>query len=247
MKKTITTICLFCISFFGFSQTYVLMDSLFNVVTGTIMDINMPANTTNITEILVKNTAATTDTFKVHRTVMNIDALDQTQFCWGGLCYGSTTNTSNLSLACPYNDTIDFLGNGVHAVFVAGPECVTRLVHYNFFNIHNPADTAGVTLRYLCTTAGINEHSDQLGSVSAAFPNPITSSSSIKYKLEENAKQGKLIFYDVLGKVIKQIVLSGKEGTEKISTNDFDAGIYFYTFLVDDKIISTKKLVISSK
>ncbi len=246
MKKIITIVCLLSFSVFGYSQNFVLYDTILNDVSNTTMNINIEVSTSNITEILVKNTAASTDTFKVFRTVINIDALDQTQFCWGGLCYGSTTNTSNLSLACPQNDTIDFIGNGFHAVFVAGTECVTRQVHYRFYNIHNLADSVGITLQYNCVT-GINEVAAVGGSVSDAYPNPVASSSLINYKLDAKAQKAKFVFYDVLGKVVKQITVADKEGSEKINHNDFEAGIYFYSFVVDDKIIATKKLVVSPK
>ncbi len=245
MKKTLTTLLLFSLIYLrGFSQTFVVMDTNNNNYSNAVMDIYLPANSTNTTELLVKNTSSTTDTFKVVRTLQYIDALDATQFCWGGLCYGTTTNTSFQSLACPTNSTINFVGGGFHAVFNSGPACIIRLVHYKFYNIHNASDSTGITLRYICST-GIKEESKVEGNLSSIYPNPVSSSSIINYTLDVTAKHAKITVSDILGKEVKQIPLNEKQGNVQINSNEFEAGVYFYSLKVDDKIITTKKLIIT--
>ena len=51
----------------------------------------------------------------------------------------------------------------------------------------------------------------------------------------------------MVGKIVKETELTDKKGTAKINVDDLNSGIYFYSFIVDGKAISTKKLVISSK
>ena len=243
MKKITTTLCLLSSMFYGYGQNIVLLDDNNNVISNTTIDISIDSSSSITKEIFVSNVGSIPDTIKVVRTVYSVDPEDQTQFCWGGLCYLYTTNVSSYSLTIAAGDTADFAENGFHALFNSGTNCVTRSVHYKFYNIHDFSDSTGITLRYLCST-GVNELTKAEGIISAAYPNPANSLASIKYNLNESEK-GKIVFYNMLGKSVKEIILNDKQGTAKINVLDMDAGIYFYSFSVDDKIICTKKMVIS--
>ncbi len=245
MKKITTVLFLLSCIIYGYGQNIVLLDDNKNVISNTIVDINTAPSSSITEEILVKNAGAISDTIKVLRIVNTVDAGDQTQFCWGGLCYLYATNLSNLPLIIAPGDTADFSESGFHSIFNSGPACVTRLVHYKFYNIHNFSDSTGVTLRYLCVT-GVDDLLKPGGIISNVFPNPANYLVSIKYDINEFSKKDKIIFYDMLGKNVKEIYLNDKHGTAKINTADMNSGIYFYSFMADDKIISTKKLVISN-
>lgn len=244
MRKIATTLYLLSSVIFGYSQNIVLLNDNKNIISNTIVDINIASSSGATDEILIKNVSLIPDTLKVIRTIYSVDAGDQTQFCFGGLCYSFTTDVSNLSLIIAPGDTVDFSENGFHSIFNSGTSCVTRSVHYKFYNIHNFSDSTGVTLRYLCST-GIDELLHGGGVISAAYPNPANSLVSIKYDVNELSQKSKIIFYNMLGKSVKEIILNDKQGTVKINVGDLNAGIYFYTFMVDDKIISTKKMVIN--
>ncbi|MCE9539637.1 MAG: T9SS type A sorting domain-containing protein [Bacteroidetes bacterium] len=244
MKKIATTLFLISSVILGYSQNIVLLDDNHNVISNTTIDISVDSSTNTAKEILVKNAGSIADTIKVVRTIYSVDGDDQTQFCWGGLCYLFSTNISSLSLTIAAGDTVDFAENGFHAIFNSGTNCVTRLVHYKFYNIHNFSDSTGITLRYLCST-GVNELKKVGGNISSAYPNPSNSLVSFKYDLKEFSEKGVIKFYNMLGKTVKEVVLTDKQGVTKINVLDLDAGIYFYSFIVDDKIISTKKMVIN--
>jgi len=246
MKK-ITTLFVLLLSsiIYGYSQSIVLLDSNKNIISNTIVDINIASSASSTDEFLVKNAGLISDTIKVVRTIYSKDAADVTQFCWGGLCYLATTSTSSLSAIIASGDTIDFEQNGFHAIFNSGAACVTRLVHYKFYNIHNFTDSTGLTIRYLCLPGGVDEISKAGGVISNVYPNPANSFLAFKYDVNESSEKGKIIFYNMLGESVKEVTLNDKHGTAKINVLDMDSGIYFYSFLVDDKIVSTKKLVIN--
>ena len=244
MKKIATTLCLISLVIFGYSQNIVLMDDDHNVISNTTVDISVDSSTNTVKEILVKNSGSIADTIKVVRTIYSVDSLDQTQFCWGGLCYLPATSVSNLTTVIAPGDTIDFLEDGFHAIFNSGTSCVTRSIHYKFYNVNNFSDSTGITLRYLCST-GVNDLMKVGGNISCGYPNPANSVVSFKYDLKEFSEIGEIKFYNMLGKSVKEVILTDKQGITKINVLDMDAGIYFYSFIVDDKIISTKKMVIS--
>ena len=244
MKKTATTLILFNLFLTVFSQNIVLMDESHNIVSNTTIDINMDTSANSTEEILVTNTSFIPDTIKVTRTLYNLSNDDKTQFCWGGLCYLFTTTTSSLSLIINPGDTVNFAENGFHAIFNSGVTCNTRTVHYKFYNINNFSDSTGLSLRYNCST-GIDESLNSLSVISNAYPNPANSIVTFKYDLNGFSKKGKILFYDMIGILVKEVTLNDKQGVSKISVGDMEAGVYFYSYLVNNEIISTKKIVIS--
>ena len=95
--------------------------------------------------------------------------------------------------------------------------------------------------------SGVVNYQNIFSSIGNAFPNPSNMSVSVKYDINEFSNSGTIIFYDMLGKAVKEVALTDKKGTVKINVDDLNSGVYFYSFLVDGKAISTKKLVISNK
>jgi hypothetical protein len=252
MKKIITTLSFIAVSLFGFGQTsMVLLDHLDNDVSNGIVDENLLANTSLTTEILAYNSDSVAHTFKCRRTVFTMASDDSTQFCWGGLCYNWGSSLSSVALTIAPGDTVDFAAFGFHAIFKSKLSTITRTVHYQFYDTltYSPSlfyDSTGVTIRYTFST-GVEEKAKIGGTISNAFPNPANLSVSMKYDITEFSHKGQIVFYDMLGKAVKEIALSDKKGTAKINVDDLNAGVYFYSFLVDGKAISTKKLVVSSK
>lgn len=246
MKKIYTTILLTSFAFLGFSQSIMLLGDDSLNVTNTIIDVNITPSSSHLQQILVSNTSPMVKSYKVRRTIFSMDTSDSTQFCWGGLCYGYSTNVSSMTQSINPSDTINFVGNGFHAIFNAGPSLVTRLVHYQFYDPSNLSDSSGVTIRYNAFVS-VNELPTISGTISNAFPNPANSFVSFKYNMNEFSHTGKIEFYDVLGKNVKIFELTDKQGIAKINISELNTGIYFYSFVVDEKAIATKKLVISSK
>lgn len=244
MKKIATTLSLLLCIIYGYSQNIVLLDDNKNVISNTIVTVNVAPSSSSTLEILVKNVGSVADTIKVLRTVYSVDGADLTQFCWGGLCYLYTTNTSSLSLAIAPGDTVNYAENGFHSIFNAGAATVTRYVHYKFYNMHNYSDSTGVTLRYM-SSSGVADLSEETGVISNAYPNPANSFLSVKYDASGSASKCGIVFYDMLGKSVKEIILDDKQGIAKINVGDLRDGIYFYSLKLNDKTVSTKRLVVS--
>ena len=247
MKKIITSIAFIAISLFTFGQfSAVVLDDLSAYISNTIYDEYVGGNASVTTEFLVRNSDTVAHTYRCRRTIYTVAADDSTQFCWGGLCYNWGTNLSSVSLAINPGVTVNFAAFGFHAIFNTKLSTMTRYVHYQFYDIADADDSTGVTIRYN-STVGINEMDKVGGTISNAFPNPANMSISVKYDINEFSNTGTIVFFDMLGKEVKEVVLSDKKGTAKINVDDLNSGIYFYSFMVDGKAISTKKLVISSK
>ncbi|MEI6487638.1 MAG: T9SS type A sorting domain-containing protein [Bacteroidota bacterium] len=247
MKKIITSILILSTHFLTFGQGVVIKDLAHNNVTETVYHVSLLPNSYADNEFLVLNTNSSSGSYKVRRTILVMDTQDSTQFCWGGTCYGYPANVSTYNENIASGDSVNFAQGGMHIHFVSGPSTVIRKVHYKIYNTNTttfPADTTGFTIQYDPTGAGVNELKAD-GEISNVFPNPASGNAIIKYDVSANGKKAKIVFYDMLGKEVKEINLNDKQGIAKVATDDLFAGVYFYSLLIDDKIISTKKFVVT--
>lgn len=83
------------------------------------------------------------------------------------------------------------------------------------------------------------------GSLSQNKPNPFNHNTQISYTLPKSFSSAKIIITDNTGKVLKQIQISGSNGTVQIDATVFSSGIYYYSLYIDDNLIDSKQMVFS--
>lgn len=77
-------------------------------------------------------------------------------------------------------------------------------------------------------------------------PNPFTVDTEIGMSLPENIAQATLIIYNMEGKQLKVIPINERGKTiVKIEGNELKAGMYFYSLLVDGKVLDTKRMILT--
>ena len=74
-------------------------------------------------------------------------------------------------------------------------------------------------------------------------PNPNSGSTQISYYLPDNTSGAKIIFTDMLGKVMEERILQSGYGLLNIDTKNLPNGIYSYTLVIDGKVIDNKKMM----
>ncbi len=76
------------------------------------------------------------------------------------------------------------------------------------------------------------------------FPNPVSEMLNITYELQYKTS-GKIIIYDLFGRIIKAIILT--EGTTQIQVNlsEIESGAYFVNLYEANNFIESKKIIIS--
>ena len=77
-------------------------------------------------------------------------------------------------------------------------------------------------------------------------PNPFNQSTTINYFLPENSKNARLTITSVTGVVVSDYVLKGNgNGQVTLHANEFAAGQYSYSLMIDGKNIATKFLLLT--
>lgn len=80
--------------------------------------------------------------------------------------------------------------------------------------------------------------------LSQNMPNPFTEKTTITFYIPENIIDAQMIFYNMVGKMIKSVVITERgEGTFTVFAPGLSKGIYTYSIFADGKLIDTKQMV----
>ena len=165
----------------------------------------------------------------------------QTSYCWA-LCYDTTVcGISPDQLAVP-GRSVD--STSFHSYLYPNNIVGTSIMTYTFFDQNNQADSIVAHITFDALSTGINEV--QKGYLSNAYPNPATSITTINYNLP-SLNNGHVYLYNVLGVMVKDIILSNLQSMVVISTSDLNSGIYTYTLVNEGKLVSANRLVVSHR
>lgn len=79
-------------------------------------------------------------------------------------------------------------------------------------------------------------------------PNPFSEKTQINYSVEQGFSKGQIIIYNLQGNEIKsfEIKNTGK-GSVSLSASELQPGMYLYTLMIDNIIIDTKRMILTTK
>ncbi|MEO6903313.1 MAG: T9SS type A sorting domain-containing protein [Bacteroidia bacterium] len=251
MKK-IFTLSLLAIASLSFAQSFqITLDK--KVVSGTTITQKIYPDAKTIIDFGITNKSNVAKQYKVTRTLISPakvgDGYD-IYFCTGNRCYGPNdtvvfvSDTIGIEAGAVLPIPGDGNSYGILTHFNAGPgACVDHVVSYKIWDIEKPTDFAEVKINYTCST-GIKGY--DLGDISPGYPNPAKGLITIDYNLKNAPKNAKVVFYDMLGKMVKETPIVNQQGAVKINVADLHTGFYFYNFIVDGKTNNARKLIISA-
>lgn len=121
----------------------------------------------------------------------------------------------------------------------------TSTVKFTFFDMDNDSDSSFVVINFIIGTLGINNNvSLKAATVSNAYPNPAVSVASIEYKLPAGVRNASIKVNNLLGNIIREIALSNAEGKVTIDVANLSNGVYFYSLIIDNSAVSTRKFIV---
>jgi hypothetical protein len=253
MKKIFTTVFAVALTTFTFAQSIRIYEGGVDVTGTTIYD-TISAFELTVHDLELHNTTTNTVRYQVNRSIMNppLESESYLYFCTGTQCYSpqSGINWTPSDTGSVINALATLPSGpgtyGIAAHYDADSLGNTTIVKYRVYNRMASGDTAFVIIHYINMSTGVEENEKLAsGRISAVYPNPANSVASIKYDMNQYAQNGKIQFYDMLGKKVKEIELTEKQGIAKVDVTEFNSGIYFYSFLINDKVLTTKKMVVS--
>ena len=161
-------------------------------------------------------------------------------FCWGGVCYGSGTDTSGQLTTLTSVQITVYPDLPAHAgYFDAFTYPCSGKIEYCFYDDANPIDETCFTVTFNATTTGVEDKFD-VEDISNFYPNPSTDYTHFVYNSRERCT---LEIVDILGNKLKTTNITDT-GKQKIFIGDLSNGMYFGRFTTDGNLVEIKKLII---
>jgi hypothetical protein len=197
----------------------------------TVMDVNLS----------VKNISTGTVNVKAKEIPSSLVSGAKVSLCFAGSCYAEVATTfispSSASIA-PNVVNSTFTGE-YHPLDHLGASTVI----FEFFNTGNTSDSAWVVVNFNASPTAIKEIAPLNAEISNPYPNPAANFTSFNYSTPNYTGNTRIVITNILGSVVKEMNIEN-EGKITINTSDLNDGIYMYSFIVDDKLIQTKRLII---
>jgi hypothetical protein len=187
-----------------------------------------------------KNESSSTITVKVRKKELMITQGTANYFCWAN-CYTPPVFVSPTGIDIPGDSVChNFSGD-----YKAQGHVGNSYVLYTFFNISNANDTISVVVEYDCSLSGIGTVSSENVEFSNAYPNPAGDQTFFSFNLPTTAvNNSEIVLRDMLGNLVSYLRIIEKNGTIKLPTDKLNNGVYFYSLVIDEKVVLTKKLII---
>jgi hypothetical protein len=225
---------------FTYSQSLLLSDSAGSLPNDTtIYKYGLPSEGEIISYVFVTNATAKSISVKVEKVELGVLQRSENYFCWGA-CYPAEVfiSAEPVVIDAGVTNTNDFSGHYIpDTLLVPG----ISTIRYVFFDENNPSDKVWVNINFDTYSQGVADLAKP--TLSDAYPNPANNTVNFSFSVEQGS-YAKLIIRNILGSLVKEIVINGESGKLTLNTSEFADGVYFYSFLANGNSQFTKKLVI---
>lgn len=206
---------------------------------GTITPTDTSSQVSFAINLGVKNKSTNSIPIRVKKKDLYLVSGTENSFCWGQ-CEppGVDTSSSVITLAAGVSDKNSFVGD-YSALGFAGKSRVM----FTFFVDNNPNDSTSIIIEYNAGSAvGFFKPIASVDNFQA-FPNPAKSMVNINYN-GSNLVNAKIEIRSIIGTLAKTITVNAQSGEFKFDVSDLNNGVYFYSLLINDKTLISKKLII---
>ena len=108
--------------------------------------------------------------------------------------------------------------------------------------MRNPTARKAISIE---ETTDIDSAITDVAGMNQNVPNPFSGKTDIAIYLPEKIKTAMLYIYDLSGKQIEQHVIEGRGDTVMtIYADKMNAGMYIYSLIADNKVMSTKRMIV---
>jgi len=205
-------------------------DTVILVSTDTLVSFTLPA--------IVKNNSTKSISIKVKKAELSIINGSENYFCWYQCYIPNVFVSPDSILFSPGSTNTNFSGD-----YISHGYSGASYIMYTFFDMHNTNDSIAFVAKYVAGSGVGIENAKAKAQVSNIYPNPARNTVSLNYDLN-GAQYAQLEIHNILGSLVKTVEIDKTSGLLNIDVTDLNNGVYFYSFIVDDKVITSKKLVI---
>jgi hypothetical protein len=192
--------------------------------------------------VVIENTSDQAVYVVVKRLNMVIGSSQKSYFCWDGDCYDEDIEKIPISKRLEPGEKTDALVSVLEAGLAEGFSTVT----YRIYNRDDPTIYVDHEITYQVENKPDERliYESRTIRINDVYPNPVTEFAFIDYDLLDRDAEAKVIIHNVLGSAIAEYDLPYLEKRVKISADDLNAGVYFYTLYIDNEGVMSRKLIV---
>jgi len=199
------------------------------------------------TVIKIKNITNSTTYFKIQELKKQIGSSQKSYLCINNDCAnGNIARSSEKYSTIVHKLESGQISEAIVAVLETGLVEGIGSVSYLISIVNGPEEFLEVELQYEVIdrpSEGLLYSSLNVD-LSDVYPNPVTETAIFDYTIKNDSKEAKIIIHNVLGSVAGEYKLNPYEQQLKISVENFNPGVYFYSLYIDNEGVATKKLVV---
>ncbi len=178
------------------------------------------------------------------RTNLSVIPNTENYFCWGA-CYPPFVDTGSVYVNIQrgkWDSTFiaHYSYENPTGVFNKG----TSRIQYTFYEASNISNSVSVIVNFVCGYTGIEEYS-MSKILSAPYPNPVTTTAKFDYILPPSVTSASISIRNLLGTEMRNVKLEQASGKAIVNTSGLPAGLYVYYLVLNNKVTSSRKLVIN--
>ncbi len=170
-------------------------------------------------------------------------------FCWRGSCLDENTFETEVPILLEPDEVSsasDFYADYLPAGNGETPIIGTSIIKYEFFSDREDFETVEVTVSYVYEEEEPNaiQLPQVVSTLTSIYPNPAKDFTEVNYSVNNNSSAS-IRVYSITGRLLNEFLLDSSSNSFRIDTSSLQRGMYMISFVVDNVIISTRKLVIS--
>ena len=197
-------------------------------------------NELNETYLIITNVTDDVVSLKVAKHAISLLANAEVEICLPPSCYPAEVDTTVIPFPLVGESSCGDRDFSIH-YNPKGSQGIS-LIYFTVFNVDNPNDNTHFYIKYTSGTVGISDNKTTANNITA-YPNPAADKVTIKYSLSKNAP-AKLVVKNLMGVTLYSTPLNAGSDKVSIDVSQYASGIYFYSLLVDEQVVSTKKLLV---
>lgn len=209
----------------------------------TVTVLGEPGDNEIIFQAMVHNMTDKWMKIKVRRNQIEMVDSTSSYFCWGN-CFSDDVEESPDSIQIVSGgSSVDTAFSGHYLI---NEQIGTSLVEYMFYDSDNEDMNVKVLVRYRywASPEGIAEEAIKGGKISSLYPNPTATVVNIDYDIPFEIESASIRIVNIFGSLVKVSDIEPASNKLTIDISDMEAGIYFYSVLLNNHVYQTKKLII---
>jgi hypothetical protein len=220
----------------GYSQSLSLSNENGAVANDSYVNVTgLPSDDELVVEMNVTNNTADPIPVMLKKVEISMVPGTASLFCWG-LCFSPTVFVSPDPITINGNATneTDFSGH-----YLPSGMSGMSVIRYVFYDERNPNDSVCFNTNFQAYPLGIGNAGSN--AALSAYPNPASAKVTVDFSVAGNAT-AKVVLRNILGETVNEIAATAGKVTFDVS--QLNAGIYFYSLVVNGESVATKKLVV---